>query len=191
MSEKQYIKNPTTNRAVLVNGRVWHQLVNRGLINGHNNLDEKDLGEVKEDYKKQIEELSADIPINKEIVKGRGRYSGKLTTRYKKPSTKEIVKLSQKVVKENSDIDDDELERMILEEINTKPRNRVLKNIAEKHKYKVVEPVEESDDESDEDSEEDDDEGDLCFFSEEEDSEIEDAKQRLEDDIEEEEFGSE
>lgn len=117
-----YIKNPNSGRMVKVGGRAWRKLVDEGLLeDNYNNPNE--LYELKEDD--DINELKRryenELNLDYKPVKGRGRYSNKLMKRkITKPlninQTGRIIRKTKYKVKENPDIDDEELEHLILRE---------------------------------------------------------------------------
>lgn len=117
-----YIKNPNSGRMVKVGGRAWRKLVDDGILeDNYNNPNE--LYELKEDD--DINELKRkyenELNLDYKPVKGRGRYSNKLMKRkITKPlnihQTGRIIRKTKYKVKENPDIDDEELENLILRE---------------------------------------------------------------------------
>lgn len=129
--------NPLTGRPIKVGGSTWCKLARRGEV-PNRYVDDREV-EMPDDWedltepakKKRLREMSAEMPIGTSVVKGRGRYEGKLVKRYLKPKSHETsrhtAKVAGKVVKQHmdslSDMDDmeGELERLIMEELANTP----------------------------------------------------------------------
>lgn len=130
----EFVINPNTNRPVKIGSRIWTELVKKGIIDGKYQ-DPNELCEIEEitDVETKIEEMNKKLPKYQQAVRGRGIYKNKLVIRNKAPTTQEITeftaKSASKVIKNNQslitndDIDlEDELEKMIIEEMmKTRP----------------------------------------------------------------------
>ncbi len=167
----QYITNPKTNRPVKVGGRMWDKLVNEGIVGDY--VDPNELATIEEDseeeaVEKKINELNETLPIGVQAVRGRGKHTGKIVKRRKQPTTKDVIEhtteVALKVVNENLDrlneCDDldEELERLILQELSqskSKPRKNTVncKTRAKQIKYTATTiSSEDSESESESDS---------------------------------------
>ena len=118
--------NPKTNRPVQVGGRVWRKLVAEGVVNGvyrdTNQLAEIPVSQTDEGINKQRQELDKQLGPNYQAVRGRGQHRGKLVKRRRQPSTvnvaKRTVNKAIKTIKKNPEQEDeDELERLIMQEL--------------------------------------------------------------------------
>lgn len=172
------IINPKTSRPVKVGSRTWLLLVKEGLLHGHYK-DDKKLVEQPIDYdetEKVIYKANKTLKSEgKQAVRGRGIYKGSIVSRNLKPKTEEVqkhtAKCASKVIKnfKNEELDDEELERLILQEIaNTSTAsinvkaNRNRKNVVER--YEEQEQEEEEDEEEDELDDDDDNDDDDEFY---------------------------
>jgi hypothetical protein len=88
MSSSDYIINPKTQRPIKIGSRVWRGLVSSGVIEGVYN-DPKELYELQEedDIDQKISSANEDLPPDKQAVRGRGKYKGKIVSRnYARPA---------------------------------------------------------------------------------------------------------
>lgn len=128
------IINPKTQRPIRVGGRIWLKLVKEGVVSGHY-TDPKKLAPIGDNPEEQIEELNRILPPYQQAVRGRGRYTGQFTTRYKTPSSEEVsrhtAKTASRILSDPeslSELDGDyiesEIERLILQEmgVNKHPK---------------------------------------------------------------------
>jgi len=182
------IINPKTNRPIKIGGRIWLRLVNEGVIPESSYEDPKTLYTLQEDddEESKIQEINETLPSTQQAVRGRGKYNGKLVVRNKQPSTfdtaRTSIRATAKKVRDpeiydklqESDDFEEELERMIMEElanISNEPRSRKQdqKDLYEYHvdddqtdmteyddQTDMTEKNTESDDDDDTDSDDDD-----------------------------------
>ena len=136
LSNNDYIRNPKTNRPVKVGSRVWRDLVKEGMVSSQNYQDEKELYALKpnDDPSQVIQQLNKTLPRNKQAVRGRGMYQGKIVKKEKPYNNLEdtvnmVKKASCKVMKnmpppESSDDEDwtNQLENLIMMEIVQAPK---------------------------------------------------------------------
>ena len=176
LSNNDYIRNPKTNRPVKVGSRVWRDLVKEGMVSSQNYQDEKELYALKpnDDPSQVIQQLNKTLPRNKQAVRGRGMYQGKIVKKEKPYNNLEdtvnlVKKASCKAMKnmpppESSDDEDwtNQLENLIMMEIvqpsNVKkapkginPKSKALKLVKQEDDYEEIEPPledSESEDES-------------------------------------------
>ncbi len=144
--QHKYITSPITNRLIIVGGRAWKKLKQRGLLNKDEKKEnEKILYEIEDDINddildgkletaKEIIQQNYDDE-NTEVVKGRGKYRKCIVKKLKKNYTEKkednlydkIALISKKVYKENLDylkeLDEDDLEDEIRRLINDKINN--------------------------------------------------------------------
>ena len=135
------IINPKTNRPIKIGGRIWLRLVNEGVIPESSYEDPKTLYTLQEDddEESKIQEINEILPSTQQAVRGRGKYNGKLVVRNKQPSTLDTARTSIRATArkvkdpeiydrlQESDSFEQELERMIMEElanISNEPRSR-------------------------------------------------------------------
>lgn len=181
LSNNDYIRNPKTNRPVKVGSRVWRDLVKEGMVSSENYQDEKELYALKpnDDPSQVIQQLNKTLPRNKQAVRGRGMYQGKIVKKEKPYNNLEdtvnmVKKASCKVMKnmpppESSDDEDwtNQLENLIMMEIVQPPsgKNKCVSRICGKkiginpkskailkqeEDYEEIQPPEEDSDEDDE-----------------------------------------
>ena len=150
LSNNDYIRNPKTNRPVKVGSRVWRELVKEGMVSSENYQDEKELYALKpnDDPSQVIQQLNKTLPRNKQAVRGRGMYQGKIVKKEKPYNNLEdtvnmVKKASCKVMKnmpppESSDDEDwtNQLENLIMMEIVQAP-NGISKNKSNNQKKKI------------------------------------------------------
>lgn len=88
MSSNQHVINPTTGRPIKKGGRVYRRLVREGLLKNDDFKDEKELYTIqKEDnIQEKIKELNENTSSNTQVVRGRGKYKGKLVKRNLAPN---------------------------------------------------------------------------------------------------------
>ena len=134
-NKREYIKNPQTNRLILVGGRLWKKLMSENVFNKNDKIlyeiidDDLD-DDIKNEKLKTAKEIINNTNIDKktQAVKGRGRYKNCIVKKKRKDTEiivdKENIKLLkiQKLVKnildiDNSDLDDDELDELIYNKI--------------------------------------------------------------------------
>lgn len=90
------IINPKTQRPIKVGSGTWRKLVVEGLVKGAYH-DPKQLAKIDEkNVEKQRSELSKQLPSTLQVVKGRGRYTGQLVTRHRRPNASEISQYTAK-----------------------------------------------------------------------------------------------
>ena len=145
LSKTDYVKNPHTNRPVKVGSRMWRTLVKEGSLSAENFVDEKELYALKpnEDPTQIIKELNKTLPRNKQAVRGRGMYEGKIVKKDKPMDNLEetvniVKKASVKAMKQlvPESVDDEEswqtqLENLIMMEL-VKPVEKPTPKIAKK-----------------------------------------------------------
>lgn len=165
LRKNDIVINPNTSRPVRVGSKTWLMLVKQGILQGQY-ADPKELYTIKDedDVVAKKEELDKTLNSSKQAVRGRGKYAGKLVSRDKKLNPAEIAKYSSKVaantIKENiehlaslnADEIDEELEKLILQDM-LKPQQAPKKKV-KKEKYVVKESSEEEEEEGDEDESE-------------------------------------
>lgn len=92
----EYIKNPLTQRQILVGGRTYIKLVKRGILDGVYE-DDNEVYEIEDEDDEAISmkkiELDHTTKRNKHVVRGRGRHAGKLVTRRRQVRRKKLEKL--------------------------------------------------------------------------------------------------
>jgi hypothetical protein len=88
----QFVINPNTSRPVKIGSKTWTKLVKDGLIKGSDAVDEiaQDhiVGEIddtslEDEVQEKITDLNKEMPVDQQIVKGRGKFKGKLVKRKK------------------------------------------------------------------------------------------------------------
>ena len=179
LSNNDYIRNPKTNRPVKVGSRVWRDLVKEGMVSSQNYQDEKELYALKpnDDPSQVIQQLNKTLPRNKQAVRGRGMYQGKIVKKEKPYNNLEdtvnmVKKASCKAMKnmpppESSDDEDwtNQLENLIMMEIvqpsnasNQKkkvginPKSKALAQSKQDEDYEEIQPPEEDSDDSDDEN---------------------------------------
>ena len=150
-AKNDIVINPKTQRPLRVGGRAWLKLVKEGVLSGHYTDPKKiaPLPDNHEEIEEEIKRINKTLPKGKQAVRGRGRYSGQITTRNIQPDTEDVRKytsqMASKVVKDNiealQDCDDieAELEKLILQEMakgKTKKKGRPQKQ----NEYVLEEP---------------------------------------------------
>ena len=177
LSNNDYIRNPKTNRPVKVGSRVWRDLVKEGMVSSQNYQDEKELYALKpnDDPSQVIQQLNKTLPRNKQAVRGRGMYQGKIVKKEKPYNNLEdtvnlVKKASCKVMKnmpippDDSDDEEDwtnQLENLIMMEIVQAPKGINQKKkiginpkskaiVKQEEDYEEIPPQEEDSDEDDE-----------------------------------------
>lgn len=135
MSVEQHIINPNTNKPVKIGGRVYLNLIRDGILKNQNYKDPKILYDIDEkDNEQDIiikkKKIKEKLNINEDIVKGRGKYKGKLVKKHKQPNTQDVIKHTlkktsrklkdKKIYDEIYETDnyEDNFEKMMLKELN-------------------------------------------------------------------------
>ena len=148
LSNNDYVRNPKTNRPVKVGSRMWRTLVKEGCLSAENFVDEKELYALKpnEDPTNIIQELNKTLPRNKQAVRGRGMYQGKIVKKDKPHDNleetvtmvkKASVKAMKQLVPDNFENEEDEdswqtqLENLIMMEL-VKPKENKLSQVTNK-----------------------------------------------------------
>ena len=177
LSNNDYIRNPKTNRPVKVGSRVWRDLVKEGMVSSQNYQDEKELYALKpnDDPSQVIKQWNKTLPRNKQAVRGRGMYQGKIVKKEKPYNNLEdtvnmVKKASCKAMKnmpppESSDDEDwtNQLENLIMMEIvqpsnasnpqrkkvGINPKSKALAQSKQEEDYEEIQPPEEDSDDSD------------------------------------------
>jgi hypothetical protein len=172
------IISPKTNRPIRVGSRTWLSLVKEGLIQGTYN-DPKELAMTRhEDVEEQIDDINKTLPRGVQAVRGRGKHKGKLVKRNQQPKTEDVfihtAKMASRVMAENiealseSDNLEEELERLILQEITMNSRSNRVSKPTPKSNRKQIDQAYELEECQLYDDEEDEDEDDGDFDTEEE-----------------------
>lgn len=175
MSDKktQFVINPNTSRPVKIGSKTWTKLVKDGLITGTNALDtiaeDHIVGEIDDELEDEVQEkitdLNKEMPVDQQVVKGRGKYKNKLVKR--KKAQVNIKEISEQVataasvaisnnIDELADVEPDDIEgllkSLIMEELVT-PASSPVRNTRTRNsrgKYRLQSESEsDSDDESD------------------------------------------
>ena len=125
------IINPQTQRPVKVGSRTWLKLVKQGIVEGQYKdpvvqyeLDNND-GNIDE-LKTQ---LNSKLSKNKHVVKGRGKYKGKLVERNKRLNPKDVARYTTKASASALANNFDELENLEDDEIEAKLEELILKEM--------------------------------------------------------------
>ena len=126
-----YIINPSTGRTVKVGSKVWIKLVRANIVSG-DCVDENVIGDIEDDCSqgeldKKLTQIKAQLPAGLTAAIGRGKYANKIVKRHTQLNiqeiTKKTAKVASKIVNQDEDIDEDELEQMIFNELMTgKPK---------------------------------------------------------------------
>jgi len=135
MSFDQHIINPRTNKPVKIGGRVYMNLIRDGILKNQNYKDPKILYDIDEKDEEQDiiikkKKIKEKLNINEDVVKGRGKYKGKLIKKHKQPNTQDVIKhtlkktsrkLKDKKVYDKiyeTDNYEDNFENLMLKELN-------------------------------------------------------------------------
>lgn len=169
----QFVINPNTSRPVKIGSKTWTKLVADGLITGSEAVDtiaeDHIVAEIEDECPDEIQEkitdLNKEMPVDQQIVKGRGKYKGKLVKRKKaqvniKEISEQVASAASVAISNNidqlADVDvddlDDLLKSLIMEELVT-PASSPVRNVrtrTSRGKYRL-----QSESESDESDESD------------------------------------
>lgn len=126
----QIIINPKTQRPVKVGSRTWLKLVKEGICEGvYDDPNELYTYEENEDIEEKRQELNKKLPLNKQAVKGRGKYKNKLVVRNKRLNPKQVADYTRKnTIKAVVDNLDD-LENLTDEEIEAKLEQLIMRQM--------------------------------------------------------------
>lgn len=168
---KEFVINPNTSRPVKIGSKTWTKLVKDGLIDGADAVDkiaqEQIVGEIDDELEDEIQEkitdLNKEMPVDQQVVKGRGKYKNKLVKR--KKAQVNIKEISEQVataasvaisnnIDELADVDPDDIEgllkSLIMEELIT-PASSPVRNTrtrTSRGKYRLQSESETEDSES-------------------------------------------
>ena len=169
----QFVINPNTSRPVKIGSKTWTKLVKDGLITGNEAVDKisedhivAEIEDVLEDeVQEKITDLNKEMPVDQQVVKGRGKYKNKLVKRKKaqvniKEISEQVASAASVAISNNidqlaeTDVDDldDLLKSLIMEELVT-PTSSPVRNVrtrTSRGKYRLQSESDESD-ESDSD----------------------------------------
>jgi hypothetical protein len=144
----QFVINPNTSRPVKIGSKTWTKLVKDGLIKGSDAVDEiaqdhivAEIEDVPEDeIQEKITDLNKEMSVDQQIVKGRGKFKGKLVKRKKaqvniKEISEQVASAASVAISNNidqlaeTDVDDldDLLKSLIMEELVT-PASSPVRN---------------------------------------------------------------
>jgi hypothetical protein len=171
---KEFVINPNTSRPVKIGSKTWTKLVKDGLIEGADAVDniaqEQIVGEIDDELEDEVQEkitdLNKEMPVDQQVVKGRGKYKGKLVKRKKaqvniKEISEQVASAASVAISNNidqlaeTDVDelDDLLKSLIMEELIT-PASSPVRNTrtrTSRGKYRLQSESETESDESDSD----------------------------------------
>lgn len=170
---KEFVINPNTSRPVKIGSKTWTKLVKDGLITGTNAVDtiaeDHIVGEIEDELEDELQEkitdLNKEMPVDQQVVKGRGKYKNKLVKRKKaqvniKEISEQVATAASVAISNNidqlADVDPDDIEgllkSLIMEELVT-PATSPVRNTRTRNsrgKYRLQSESEtDSDDESD------------------------------------------
>ena len=171
---KEFVMNPKTRRLVKIGSTTWTKLVADGLLKGAETVDiiaqEQIVGEIddtslEDEIQEKITDLNKEMPVDQQIVKGRGKFKGKLVKRKKaqvniKEISEQVATAASVAISNNieqlaeTDVDDldDLLKSLIMEELIT-PASSPVRNVrtrTSRGKYRLQSESETEDsDESD------------------------------------------
>ena len=153
-----YIINPSTGRTVKVGSKVWIKLVKSNIVSG-DYVDEHVIDDIEDDCSQgeldeKLTQIKSQLPMGITAARGRGKYANKIVRRHKQLNIQEITKKTAKVASKivnqddrSDELDEDELERMIFNELMTgKP-----KKVKQTQNYQTKEITDCSQSESEED----------------------------------------
>ena len=169
----EFVMNPKTRRLVKIGSTTWTKLVKDGLITGTEAVDtiaqEQIVGEIddtslEDEVQEKITDLNKEMPVDQQVVKGRGKFKGKLVKRKKaqvniKEISEQVATAASVAISNNidqlADVDPDDIEgllkSLIMEELIT-PASSPVRNTrtrTSRGKYRLQSESEtDSDDES-------------------------------------------
>ena len=171
----QFVINPQTSRPVKIGSKTWTKLVKDGLITGTNAVDtiaeDHIVGDIEDECPDEIQEkitdLNKEMPVDQQVVKGRGKYKNKLVKRKKaqvniREISEQVATAASVAISNNidqlADVDPDDIEgllkSLIMEELIT-PATSPVRNTRTRNsrgKYRLQSESEtDSDDESESD----------------------------------------
>ena len=154
-----YIINPSTGRTVKVGSKVWIKLVKSNIVSG-DYVDEHVIDDIEDDCSQgeldeKLTQIKAQLPMGITAARGRGKYANKIVKRHKQLNiqeiTKKTAKLASKIVNQDEDIDEDELEQMIFNELMIGKPKKVKQTQKKSANYQTKEITDCSQSESEED----------------------------------------
>jgi len=167
----QFVINPNTSRPVKIGSKTWTKLVADGLIKGVDAVDtiaeDHIVGEIDDELEDEVQEkitdLNKEMPVDQQVVKGRGKYKNKLVKRKKaqvniKEISEQVASAASVAISNNIDqlaeIDPDDIEgllkSLIMEELIT-PASSPVRNVrtrTSRGKYRLQSESETESDES-------------------------------------------
>ena len=169
----QFVINPNTSRPVKIGSKTWTKLVKDGLIKGADAVDaiaqdhivgDIDDTSLEDEVQEKITDLNKEMPVDQQVVKGRGKYKNKLVKRKKaqvniKEISEQVATAASVAISNNidqlADVDPDDIEgllkSLIMEELIT-PASSPVRNTrtrTSRGKYRLQSESETEDDESD------------------------------------------
>lgn len=167
----QFVINPNTSRPVKIGSKTWTKLVKDGLITGTNAVDkiaeDHIVGDIEDELEDEVQEkitdLNKEMPVDQQIVKGRGKFKGKLVKRKKaqvniKEISEQVATAASVAISNNidqlADVDPDDIEgllkSLIMEELVTpaSPPVRNTRTRTSRGKYRLQSESETDDSES-------------------------------------------
>lgn len=170
---KEFVINPNTSRPVKIGSKTWTKLVKDGLITGTNAVDkiaeDHIVGDIDDELEDEVQEkitdLNKEMPVDQQVVKGRGKYKNKLVKR--KKAQVNIKEISEQVataasvaisnnIDELADVEPDDIEgllkSLIMEELIT-PVSSPVRNTRTRNSRGKYRLQSESDSDSDDESE--------------------------------------
>lgn len=170
----QFVINPNTSRPVKIGSKTWTKLVKDGLIKGADAVDtiaqdhivgDIDDTSLEDEVQEKITDLNKEMPVDQQIVKGRGKFKGKLVKRKKaqvniKEISEQVATAASVAISNNidqlADVDPDDIEgllkSLIMEELITPAsspvRNTRTRTSRGKYRLQSESETEDSDSES-------------------------------------------
>ena len=154
-----YIINPSTGRTVKVGSKVWIKLVKSNIVSG-DYVDEHVIDDIEDDCSQgeldeKLTQIKSQLPAGITATRGKGKYANKIVKRHKQLNiqeiTKKTAKLASKIVNQDEDIDEDELEQMIFNELMIGKPKKVKQTQKKSANYQTKEITDGSQSESEED----------------------------------------
>ena len=154
-----YIINPSTGRTVKVGSKVWIKLVKSNIVSG-DYVDEHVIDDIEDDCSQgeldeKLTQIKSQLPSGITATRGKGKYANKIVKRHKQLNiqeiTKKTAKLASKIVNQDEDIDEDELEQMIFNELMIGKPKKVKQTQKKSANYQTKEITDCSQSESEED----------------------------------------
>ena len=168
----QFVINPNTSRPVKIGSKTWTKLVKDGLIKGADAVDaiaqdhivgDIDDTSLEDEVQEKITDLNKEMPVDQQVVKGRGKYKNKLVKRKKaqvniKEISEQVATAASVAISNNidqlADVDPDDIEgllkSLIMEELIT-PASSPVRNTrtrTSRGKYRLQSESETEDSES-------------------------------------------